>query len=110
MIRSETAGGNDAVDMRMKLQALSPAVEHAEEADLGAEVSRIAGDFEQGLSTGVKKQVVDGPFVLQCERRQFARQSEHGMDVASGQQFPLARLEPAHARVALASRAVPVAA
>src|ERR1035438_8082956 len=80
--------------MRMKLQALSPAMEHAEEADLGPEVSRIAGDLKQGLSTGVKEQVVDEPFVLQRERGQFPRQSEHGMDVASGQQFPLARLEP----------------
>ncbi len=32
------------------------------------------------------------------------------MDVAGGQQFPLARLEPAPARVALAARAVPVSA
>ena len=110
MIRSETAGGNDAVDMRMKLQALSPAVEHAEEADLGTEVSRIAGDFEQSLSARAKEQVVDQPFVLQCERGQFPRQSEHGMDVARGQQFPLARLEPSPARVALASRAMAISA
>ena len=45
-----------------------------------------------------------------CERGQFPRQSEHGVDVASGQQFPLARLEPAQARVALAAWAVPVSA
>ena len=50
------------------------------------------------------------PLVLQCERGQFARQSEDGMDVAGGQQFPLARLEPASARVALASWAMPVSA
>jgi len=42
----------------------------------------------------------------QCERGQLPRQSEHGMDVASGQQFPFARLEPASARVALASWAM----
>ncbi len=46
VIRSETAGGNYAVDMRVKLQSLDPAMEHAEEADLGTEVSRLAGDFE----------------------------------------------------------------
>ncbi len=110
VIRSEAAGGNDAVDMRMKLQALIPTVEHAEEADLGAEVSPIAGDLQQGLGAGVKEQVVDEPLVLQCQRCQFTRQSEHSMDVASGQQFPLARLEPASARVALAAWAVPVSA
>ena len=32
------------------------------------------------------------------------------MDVERGQEFPLARLEPASARVALAARAVPVSA
>ena len=110
VIRRETAGGNDAVDMRMKLQALIPAMEHAEEADLGSEMPRIAGDFKQGLSAGVKEQVVDEPLVLQGEWGQFARQSEDGMDIASGQQFPLARLEPASARVALASWAMPVSA
>ena len=85
-------------------------MEHAEEADLGTEVSRIAGDLKQSLSARVKEQVVDEPFVLQRERGQLPGQSEHGMDVASGQQFPFARLEPASARVALAARAVPVSA
>jgi hypothetical protein len=63
MIRSETAGGKYAVDMGMKLQALIPAVEHAEEADLGTEMP-CAGDFKQGLSACVKEQVVDEPLVL----------------------------------------------
>src|ERR1017187_7100607 len=94
--------------MRMKLQALIPAVEHAEETDLGTEVPWIASNFKQGLSAGMKEQVVDEPFVLQGERSQFARQGEDGMDIASGQQFPFARLEPAPARVALASWAMPV--
>jgi len=66
MIRRQTAGGNDAVDMRMKLQALIPAMEHAEEADLCAEVSRIASDLKQGLCARVKEQVVDEPLVLQA--------------------------------------------
>jgi hypothetical protein len=39
----------------MKLQALIPTMENAEEADLGSQMPRIAGDFEQGLSAGVKE-------------------------------------------------------
>ena len=65
MIRSETAGGKHAVDMGMVLQALIPGVEHAEEADLRAEVPRIASDLDQGLGCGMKQQVIDQPFVLQ---------------------------------------------
>ncbi len=81
--------------MRVQLQVLIPAVEHAEETDFGSKVPWIASDLKQGLSAGVKEQVVDQSFVLQCERGQFPRQSEHGVYIASGQQFPLARLEPA---------------
>ena len=64
MIRSETAGSKYTVDMRMKLQAPIPAVEHAEETDLGSKMPRIAGYLKQGLSAGVKEQVVDEPLVL----------------------------------------------
>src|SRR5271165_870794 len=92
----------------MKLQALVPAMQHAEETDLGTETPWITSDLKQGLSAGVKEQVVDEPLVLQCERGQFPWQSKDSMDIASGQQFPFARLEPAKARVALASRAMPV--
>src|SRR5271154_2657696 len=55
VVRSETAGGNHAVDMGMMLQSLVPGMEHAEEADLRAEVTRIAGDLQQGGSTGAKQ-------------------------------------------------------
>ena len=110
MVRGDAASGNDAVDVGMKLQALIPAMEHAEETDLGTEMPWIAGDFKQSLCTGVEEQVVDEPLVLQCERSQFPRQREDGMYVASGQKLAFARLEPASARVALAPRAVPVSA
>jgi hypothetical protein len=68
----------------MKLQALIPAMEHAEEACLGSKMPGIAGDLKQGLGTGVKEQVIDQPFVLQRERGQIPRQSEDGMDIVSG--------------------------
>jgi len=95
VIRCEGASGNDAVDMRMELQTLIPAMEHAEEADLGSEMAWITSYFKQGLSARVKEQVVDQPFVLQGERSQFLWQSEDDMSIASGQKLPFARLEPA---------------
>ena len=110
MVRGDAASGNDAVDVGMKLQALIPAMEHAEETDLGTEMPWTAGDFKQSLCAGVEEQVVDEPLVLQCERSQFPRQGEDGMYVASGQKLAFARLKPASTRVALAPRAVPVSA
>jgi hypothetical protein len=104
------SGGNHAVDMGMMLESLVPGMEHAEETDLGAEVTRIAGDLQQSCSTGVKQQVVDQPFILQCERSQLPRQGEDDVHVAGGQQLSFPRLEPAQARVALALGAVPVSA
>jgi hypothetical protein len=54
VIRCQSAGRNDAVDMRVEQQLLIPGVQHAEEPDLGAQVFRIAGDLEQRLGAGAE--------------------------------------------------------
>ena len=51
----------------VQLQALIPAMEHAEEADLGSQMAWITSNFKQGLSTSMEQQVVDEPLVLQGE-------------------------------------------
>ena len=56
MVRGDAASGNDAVDVGMKLQALIPAMEHAEEADLGTEMPWIAAS-QQSLCTGVERKL-----------------------------------------------------
>src|ERR1039457_2827898 len=68
VIQRESTGGDHAMDMGMRLQPLIPGVQHAEETDLGAQVSGIASNFEQGCGAGVKEQVVDHPFVLLSSR------------------------------------------
>ncbi len=45
VIAGKSAGGNDTVDMGMKLEFLIPGMEHAEEADLGAEMGGVSCDF-----------------------------------------------------------------
>ena len=110
VVRSETAGGKHAVDMRVMLQSLVPGMEHAEEANLRAEMTRIAGDLQQSCGTGVKQQVVDQPFILQCKRSQFPRQGEDDVHVSCRQKFQFPRLEPAQTRVALTLGTMPVAA
>src|SRR5258705_4822863 len=85
-------------------------MEHAEEADLRAEVSGIASDLKQGCSTGLEEQVIVHALVLEREGSEFPRQGEDEMHVACGQQFLFARLEPAQTRDRLASGAMPVAA
>jgi hypothetical protein len=92
----------------MMLQSLVPGMEHAEEGDLYAEVTRIVSDLEQRCGTGSKEQVVDDALVLQCEWREFTGQSEDEVDIAGGQLFLFTRLEPAQTRVRLASRTMPI--
>ncbi len=110
VIRCQAASRDDAVNMGMVLQALVPGMKHAEEADLRAQVSRVACDLQQRGGAGPEQQAVDHLLVLQGKRSEFTRHREDRMDVAGRQQLAFALLEPADARVALALRAVPVAA
>jgi hypothetical protein len=54
VIEREPAGGDNTVDMGIKLELLVPGVEHAEEADLGPEMSGVASDLEKSFCTGTK--------------------------------------------------------
>ena len=110
VVRREPACSQNTVSMRVKLQSLIPGVQDAEEADLRTQMMRIAGHLQQRLRTGMKEQVEDHFLVLQGQRCQFAWQGEYRVDVASGQEFPFPRREPAQASVALAPRAMPIAA
>ena len=110
VIERETAGGNHAMDMRMMLEVLSPGVQHAEEADLSAEMLGIGGYLQQGGGAGAEQQIIDDPLVLQRQPGKFVRQREDHVDVADGQQFFAASREPLVASVGLALWAMPVAA
>lgn len=110
MIPGQAAGRQNTMGMWVELQSLVPGVQHGEEADLRSQMTRIAGYLEECLRAGMKQQVEGHLLVLQSQRRQFTRQSEDGVHVSCGQQFPLPRTEPAQAGVALALGAMPVAA
>ncbi len=98
------------MDVGMMLEVLSPAMEHAEEPCLRAEVLGIAGSFEQRRGTGAEEQIVKQPLVLEDERGELVGQGEDDMEVRHGQQLRRTRGQPPGTRVALAPGAVPVAA
>src|SRR5271166_4777552 len=110
VIQRESTGGDHAMDMGMKLELLIPGVQHAEETDLGAQMSGIARHFEQGCGAGAEQQVVDDLLVLQGEVCQFPRQSKDYVNIAGGKQLALACLQPAVAGIALAFWAMTIAA
>ncbi len=74
VIGRQSTGGNHAMDVRVEPEFLIPGMQHTEEADLRAEMSGIAGDFEKGFRTGTKQKIVDDLLVLQGQWRQLTRQ------------------------------------
>ena len=70
-------------------------MQDAEEADLCAEVSGIASDFEEGFRTGAEQEIIDDLFVLQHHRRQATRQGEEHMEIAPREKLLLTRGDPA---------------
>jgi hypothetical protein len=61
VIERQAASGNDAMDMRVNIELLTPGVQHTEETNFRAEVSRIASDFEKCFRAGAKQEIVE-PF------------------------------------------------
>jgi hypothetical protein len=81
VIERQPTGGDDAMDMGVKFNFLIPGVQHAEEADLGAEMSGSASDFEESFCTGPEQQAIEELRVLQSQWCQSVRQGENHMDV-----------------------------
>jgi hypothetical protein len=89
---------------------LIPGVEHAEKADLRAEMFGGGGNFDQCVGAAAEQQTVDHCFVLQGQRSQLMRQREDDMSIGCSEQFRASRSQPAVARLALTLWAMPVAA
>src|SRR5258708_20239152 len=94
----------------MMQQFLVPGVQNTEEADLGVEVLGVSGNLDESLGATAEQQRVNHFLVLESERRQFVGQSEVHVGIVRRQEFGAARRQPAVACLALAFRAVPVAA
>ena len=73
VIGGETASRNHTMQMGMVLEFLTPGMEHAEEADFGAQMAWIASDFEQGLGAGPEQEIIDDFLVLQGKRGEPSR-------------------------------------
>ena len=70
--------------MRVQQEILPPSMENAEEADLGAQVFRIASDFQKCFRYSLKQEVVEFDLVLEYECLQFMRQRENDMEITGG--------------------------
>jgi len=96
--------------VRMNFEFLAPGVQHAEETNVGAEVSGIASDFEKGLGAGAEQETVEDLLVLQDQWRQAAGECEDHVQVAGREKFSSTRGDPAFPCSDLTLRAVAIAA
>src|SRR5712692_2350024 len=108
MIRRKPTRGNDAVNVRMQQQVLSPGVQDADHADLGSQVFLIRCDLQQSSCAGGEQQIVKQARVFQGQDIHFMRHGEHGMEIAGSQEFALAGRQPALAGLRLTLGAVPI--
>src|SRR5215467_13297348 len=92
--RSQSSGGNDTMDVRVKQQILAPGVQDREESDLRSQMFGIGSDLDQRLRNGAEQQVVEFDGILPNQRVEQMRQREHDVKVASRQQFFLPSLNP----------------
>src|SRR5665213_4217882 len=95
VIRGEAAAGDDEVYVRMMRQILSPRMKDAEEADLGAEMFRIARDGEQRFGGGAEENAVNDFFVMEGDAGKLVGNREDDMEVFDRQQFSLPACLPA---------------
>src|SRR5258708_29987209 len=98
------------MNVRMKVELLTPRMQHAEEANLCAEVSRIASEFEKGVGTGAEQETVEDLLVLQNQWSESMGQCEEHVQIAGREQFSSTRSDPAFPRSDLTLRAMAIAA
>ena len=110
MVERQSAGRDDAVHVWMMLHGLRPGMEHAEEADFGAESLGIAGDFDQRFGAEAQQHRVDELLILQCELCQRTGHGENDVGIGDGKEFFLAPRNPTKAGVGLTLWTMPVAA
>jgi hypothetical protein len=96
--------------MRMVLHRLTPAVQHGDAADLGAEMARVGRDEAQRLGGGAEQDGVDRRLVLEGDGRHRGRQGEDHVEIGNGQQLRLPRGDPGFPSPTLAFGTVTVLA
>src|ERR1700744_5019754 len=106
----DAAAGNQEMNVRMVRQVLCPGVQHAEEADLHAEMLGIGGDDAQGLRCRTEQDIVDHRLVLERDDLDLRRYGEHDVEVRHVEQLRLAILQPLGAREILTLWAVAISA
>ena len=85
------------MQVRMMEQVLAPSMQHAQKADLGAQMGRVSGDGAESLGRGAEQDIVDDTIVLEGDDRDLLRHREDNMEILGVEEFRLAVSEPLRA-------------
>ena len=107
-VEGDAAARNEAVDMRVMGERLSPAMQHRDQADLGGQAP--GGKRHERLGGGAHQEAVDRMLVLEGDLGSRRRQSEDDMEVGNRQQLRLTSRQPLGARRPLTLRTMAVSA
>ena len=111
LVKRQSPGWNEAMEMEMVHESLAPCVQNRNESELSLKTPlRILGKCLQGLIDGSKKDCQGDHFIAQDNRIKLMRYSKDQVEVATGQQFGFTVIEPFFFDQALALGAVPVTA
>jgi hypothetical protein len=108
VLGGEAAAGDQAMEVGMVHEVLSPGVEDGRETQLGLEA--LPAELEEGGAGALKEQAIERGLVLEDERAQGGGEGEDPVEIADGQERAPLLLEPLAAALVLAGGAVAVAA
>jgi hypothetical protein len=109
-VRRDASTRNNAVNVRMVMEVLTPCVQDSGHAYVGTKMPAIGGNGGEGLSRGLEQQSIDLGLVLVRNRTDRGRNREHQMKIRNRQELGFARREPCRRGRPLAFGAVAIAA
>ena len=108
-VPGERSARDDAVDVHVLGEGLAPGVEDGGDAEVTAEMARVAAEAQEGGGGGVEQETVEELGVALGERVEGVGQGEDDVEVRNGQDLTPTGGEPALGGHALALGAVAVA-
>src|SRR5947209_5260415 len=98
------------MQMWVKLEGLSPTVQHGEEADVRSQMLGVGGNRLESFCRGPEENSIDHFLVLVGQGGDLCRNREHDVIVGAIQQLVLTILDPLRSRQALAFGAMAIPA
>ena len=93
-IKGDSPTWDDAVDVRMMVQILTPCVEHGKEADLSTEVLRVSCNSEKSLRNSTEQKPIDESLVIEGQSAEAIRERKHHVEIGHTKELFLPCVKP----------------